>query len=530
MKQLRTTPPTSGERTLTRREFTRRSGGVLVATSFGGSLLAACGGGTAAEQTGTVKMALANSFGGFNPPVTPLVGSLAVIDEVFEPLIRYNSFDQRLQPWMVEAMPRREGDGGYAVELRSDLTFHDGAPVRPSDVIFTYELVKNPDTGSFLTPFLDPVKRISAEGNVIFFDVTDAYAAFPATLSLIKILPEKDYRRKGADGFAREPVGSGPFRLVSSAANRVVLEAFADYNGRYAPELDTITFLYVVDESSRVSMLLGNDISIVDAVPPRDFETLASRDGVDTGSTKGDRFLLLETNHGRAPFDDVRVRQAAMYAIDREAVIDTALSGFGEIAHSFLRPGDPFYVEPTTKYPYDPDRARALLTAAGHGDGLDFELLVANQPYIVETGQLIKEQLSEAGMRVNIKLTEQEAGYSVVAKGDYDAFIAFSTTSALGPDADVIYRTFNYGVNRDAFYGPGGPGDKEYDALLDRGLVAPTTEERKRIYAQAQEILNRQVANVTHLVWVDNLGAWSDAVEGYEPSRTDVPQLQEVTG
>jgi len=234
----------------------------------------------------------------------------------------------------------------------------------------------------------------------------------------------------------------------------------------------------------------------------------------------------METNHTAPPFNDVRVRQALMYAMDRQAIIDTVLLGkYGAIADSLLPQSHPYYVAPQTIYRPDPAKAKSLLAEAGHPNGLNFELLLSTIPWITQAGTLMKEQWAKAGLNATIRLTETEAGYGIVATKKFDTYVAYGVEYALGQDADVIYRVFDYGPNRVGFYGADSPQEHQYDQWVDKGLLASSDAERKQDYANAQEILSSFVMNNFPLIFAANLGAWQKNVAGYKPGPGDIPDL-----
>ena len=336
-----------------------------------------------------VTFGLANAFAGFNPATAVQVASLTIAHHVFEPLVRYDQFTNTLSPWLLEAFPQKVGTNTYQAKVLRGLTFHDGTPVQPSDVVFTIKYMKDPKNGAALGAFLDQVNDVTASGDTIVFHLAHEFAAFNSLLSVVYVMPEKAFTTMGNDKFSTHPVGSGPYSFTASQPGvSVTLERYKAYKGRFKPKLDKITFNYVVDDSTREIQLVSNQLTIIDTVPFRDFSTLSGRPGIKTGYTQGDRHLVLETNHTAGVMSDVRVRQALMYAMDRDAIINSVFLGkYGKVADSLLPQSNPFYVQPSTVYRPNIAKAKQLLTAAGHPNGVDFELLLSTIPYITSVGQ-----------------------------------------------------------------------------------------------------------------------------------------------
>jgi peptide/nickel transport system substrate-binding protein len=515
--------------TVSRRQLLK-AGGVLVASAGAiGPLLAACSSSSSSSGTAVqeVSFGLANAFAGFNPATAVQVASLTVAHHVFEPLVRYDQLTNTLDPWMLQAFPKKVAANTYQAQLLDGLTFHDGTPVRPSDVVFSIDYMKNPKNGAALGAFMGQVQSVTTNGSNIVFKLANEFAAFNSLLSVVYIMPEKAFTTMGNDKFSAQPIGSGPYSFGATQPGvKVTLDKYKAYKGRFKPKLNKITFNYVVDDSTREVELLSNQLTIIDTVPFRDFSTLSSRPALKSGSTIGDRHLVLETNHTSGVMSDVRVRQALMYAMDRQAIIDSVfLSKYGKISDSLLPESNPFYVQPQTIYRPDPAKAKQLLAEAGHPNGVDFELLLSTIPYITQVGQLLQQQWQKAGLRATIHLTETEAGYGIVATKKYDTYLAYGVEYAFGTDPDIIYRIFDYGANRTGFYGSNSPEEQQYDKYVDQGLLAPTDAQRKTAYANAQEILSQIVMNNFPVIFVANLGAWQKSVTGYQPGPGDLPDL-----
>jgi len=257
---------------ITRRELLKK-GGILAASSGAvGAFLAACtsSGAKKTNQNGkqqaagpqVVNFGLANAFAGFNPALAPQVASLTVIHHVFEPLVRYDQFTNTLNPWMFQALPTKTSGATYEATLLPGLTFHDGSPVTADDVVFTMEYMKDPKNGAFLGAFLNPIKSVSSQGSdKVVFNLEQDFAAFPATLSVVYVMPQKVFNAVGNDAFTAKPVGSGPYSFgPTTPGTKVQLDRYKAYKGRFKPTLDTIIFNYIVDDSTREVQLLSGQI------------------------------------------------------------------------------------------------------------------------------------------------------------------------------------------------------------------------------------------------------------------------------
>jgi peptide/nickel transport system substrate-binding protein len=481
-------------------------------------------------RPGEALAGLANTFITFNPALSPQLGSITVIRHVFEPLMQYDDQQQTWVPWLLTAAPERTAPNTFTASVRPDATFHDGSPLTGADVAWTFEYYKNPDTGSFFSTFLQTIETVEASGQDLTITVTEELPNLHFALSVPMIMPQAAFEAAGPDAFAAQPVGSGPYTFVSQTpGQRVELARFDGYTGPVTGSLTDIAFNYILEDASRIAQLTAGQLDLIDGVPYRDLESLQAGN-LATDAVEGGRYVLIESNQFKKPFGDERVRQAMLYGIDRDTLIEAVFPGGNAlIADSQLPPSHPYYQEPQTVYRYDPDRAKALLADAGYGDGFDYEMLLSTIPWITQLGTLMKAQLDEIGMRGSIRLTETEAGYGIVATKEYDIYVAYGNWYALGRFADVPYRAFNYGAGRDGFYGKVEGRDDEYDRLVDAAFAGATEEAQIAGYLAAQELFSKSVPNNYTILWAKITGAWQPYVQGYAPPPDDLPILTSVT-
>jgi peptide/nickel transport system substrate-binding protein len=520
-------------RPMARRNFLRNSGLLLVGGGLAPSLLAACSssssGGTSTttgSKSQVLKSAILDTFTGFNPPTAGGLGDLDVTHHVFESLIQYSDPSlSTLAPWMIPSLPTKTGPTTYETTLLPGLTFHDGSPVTPSDVAFTWELILNPKTGSLYTAFMTLIEKVTTQGDKIVFNLSHDYGSFFQNIQMIQILPEKIYSAKGSAKFGNAPVGSGPFSFnASSTANTVNLDRYKAYKGTSKPKLDSLSFQTVVEDSTREVELIGGQLTVIEGVPASDMAPLSARPGIDTGAGFGGLMVALETDQNHPPFNNVLLRQALMYAIDRETIINTVFAGkYGRVTNSPLPPNNPYYVEPNPVYNYDIDKAKSLVAQAGYPNGLNFEFLVSTTPYLATMGPLIQESWRKAGLNATIRLVDIQAGYSLVGeKKKYDTFLVWGVNEAFGNDPDVYFRLSNYGPNRTAFYFINNPEYEKYDKLVDKGRLATTMSERKDFYGQAADIWSKEVSNFFAFINIASLNAWNSDVSGFTAPPNDV--------
>jgi peptide/nickel transport system substrate-binding protein len=273
----------------------------------------------------------------------------------------------------------QESETSYVFELRPGVTFHDGSPMTADDVVFTFDRVLTEGavagTSSPRAGLLGPLERVEkVDDMTVRFVLGDPFPPFLQALVQFQIVPQAYVERVGDEAFAREPIGTGPFRFVRGALdNEIVMDRYDDYYGG-APELEPVgpaqveraVFRMMPEPSTRVAALLSGEVHIIQAVPVDLLARLEGDARVQVATVEGTRSYQIELNNASAPFDDVRVRRALNLAIDWEEILEGVYVGYGErLATSFLPSG--FGFDPDlAPYPYDPEAARDLLRDAGY--------------------------------------------------------------------------------------------------------------------------------------------------------------------
>lgn len=516
-----------------RRSFLQRSATVGSLAVLSPALLAACGdgGGTVGTgaDAGTTGGATSPSeaIGGFShnfremdPHVGVDVTTYTVGWHVHEGLMDLNPVTREVELGLAAADPVEVRRNVWQVRLRDGARFHDGTPVRASDVVFSFERIRNPETASFFMSYLDFVRSARAvDDTTVEFTLRQPFALFRNRLIFIRVVPEAIVRRD-ARAMSTRPIGTGPFAFVEMAANdHVTLRRNAEYNGAKRAPFETITLRAMEDLSARLAALRADEIGVMEDPADRDLAGLARQPGIRAESIPGFNQTLLMINNSRRPFDDKRVRQALMYGIDRDALVRTVYAGNGTVAESLIPSSYTGFARPSTVYSYDPERARALLADAGHGDGLEMELMVNSLSYIGEQGPFIKEQLAAAGINANLRMGDSSALFERVSAGDYSAFITVSDVSVFGEDPDLWLRYIYSGAFARQFLYWDTPQSREVLRLLDGALYETDQAKQQAAWARIQEIVADEAVCPT-LIHRSQPTAWRDSLTTYKPINT----------
>lgn len=421
------------------------------------------------------------------PGLDPTMAPAAAIGEivhynVFEGLMKVN-VDGSVTPLLAEGWAMDPDGRSYTFRLRRGVRFHDGEAFDASDVKFSFERAKaEGSTNKAKKALFDNIASIATpdpQTVILTLERPDGHLLFRLGESPAVILDPKS-----AATTASRPIGTGPYRFEAwKKGVSVTLVKNPDHRQAAAVKLNKVTFRIINDAAAQVAALLAGDVDGF----PRGLSTqgLAQfradpRFSVTIGSTAGKGILAI--NNKRKPFDDVRVRRALSHAIDRRAFVAAVLDGFGQPIGSHAAPTDAGYVDLTGLYPYDPDKARALLKEAGVKAPLEVTLTLPPAPYARRGGELIAAQLAKVGINAKIENVEWAQWLSGAYKGNFD----LTVINHVEPLDYLIYTDPKY------YYGYDSPA---FRALVARHAAAMDPKERTRLFGEIQRQLAQDAVN-----------------------------------
>ena len=382
----------------------------------------------------------------------------------------------------------------YTFYLEEGILFHNGRELTAEDVKFSIERYQDPVLGS---PYKNVVDRIVGleviDDYTIKFTLNEPISSFLIGIATgnVPMVAKESYND---DNTVADPIGTGPYKFIEWIPDdRFVIEAFDDYWAG-APNVAKITFKIIPDETIRLTALKTGDIDIMKGIP---IDNLVSEinnptlENVTLLSIPGSTYLYtsLLLNHNRAPFDDIKVRQAMLYAIDVQEIIDIVYFGLGVPATCPFAEGNVWYV-PYDRPDVDQQKAKDLLAEAGYPDGFEFDLATtAIFGQVDKVATVIQAQLAEIGVTANVQVDELAAFIEREETLDFDA--QFKAAGAYF-DPEIYYSEHlrTGGPYHIAF---GSWSDPEIDQLLDDGAVEVDVEKRKALYAQVTNILWRDL-------------------------------------
>ncbi len=441
------------------------------------------------------------------------------------------------------------------VKLRQGVSFHDGTEMTADDVVFTFDRIIQENAIEYPVPHTS--LRRGLAGPLESIEKVDDYTVvmhlsgpWPQAMQMLvhqQIVPQHYIEEAGTQGFTQHPIGTGPFRFVSAGPElgEVVLERFNGYYGG-APDLppvgpacvDRVIFRVIPDSMTRAAALRAGEVDIIQAVPLDLVETLAGDPDLQVRTAPGTHPKWMEMNVTLPLFDDVRVRQALNYAVDKGHIIDNVYAGQAVALPGPLSPFNSFVNRALEPYPYDPEKALNLLAEAGwtdlDGDGvLDKE----GQPFVLTIDTLeawralaeaVAGQFQAIGIEVDVRFWEYRAIRSRLLSGERMAYLDGWGDSAFDPVGHFEAKWHETVEGQP--YGRGnfsGYDNERVNELIRLGEQTADPVERQRFYDEAQEIIYRE-APAVFLILPEEIEAASVRVQNWEPASDGRINLHDV--
>ena len=395
-----------------------------------------------------------------------------------------------LVPALAESWDVSDDNLTWTFRLRGGVSFHNGDPLTSQDVQATFERLMDPDVASPKADEFSAIESVETpDERTVVFRLSAPSAPLLASMASGwgAILPAS-LIEAGHD-FGSEPVGTGPFRFIEWVRDsRIVMERNDDYWMDGHPRVDGVVINIIPESAVQVQGLISGDLHAIDSVSQQDIGILESNDDVTVRQDLSALVMVLAMNAQREGPDSLTFRQAVAHAVDKQSVMEIAYGG-GETVGTFMDVSDPYYVDYTDLYPYDPDRARELLEESGVEQD---EPLVMALPEIYEAhvraGEMYQEMLEEVGIDVELRLVDWSTWLNDVYRGGNYDFTVIGHTGKLDPDGRL------------AGYGTGDSyvrwENEEAAQLIARARRVVDLDRRRELYGRALELMAREVPHV----------------------------------
>ncbi len=461
------------------------------------------------SDAGNLIAAIAGEPDQLDPQKTSAYFSFEVLENVFDTLVEPDA-DLTMRPALAQSWETSPDQLVWTFRLRSGVTFHDGSPLTAADVVYSYrriidEKLANADKLSAVTDIGAP------DEHTVRITVAHPTPNLLTNLGGFKGMAIVQ-RRNVEDGqIATHPVGTGPFAFVArKSGDSITLRA----NARYwagAPKIPGVTFRFISEPSTALSALQAGEIDWTDAVPAQRVGQLRNDDSLHLAVTPSNDYWYLALNQARAPWNDVRVRQAVAYAIDRPSIVQATSYGTAQANQLAIPEGNPWFV-PYDRYRRDIEESRRLLQQAGAAPKTMDVLVTTEYPQTVTAAQVIADNLAPLGITANIRTVDFATWLDEQNSGHFD-MLMMGWLGNIDPD-DFYYAQHHTGgaSNAQKF------SDPRVDALLDAGRTQTDRQARKDDYARAATLIADEVSYI-YLYNPAVIQAWSPSLGGYEARR-----------
>lgn len=355
---------------------------------------------------------------------------------VVEPLFEASNDGKSAIPWLATSYDLSSDKLSWTIHLRKGVKFHNGQPVTARDVKFSIEV--NGQQGSQWQFINAAIKDITTpDDSTVVVTTKTPWAPMLADLALFAngIIPD-NYAGESKDAFYQHPIGTGAFQWDHwTKGQDLKLKRNAHYWQPGKPYLDSVTWTNVPDDNTRILQLKGNQADVIEFPPWSSVSSLKSTPNVNVQIAESSRTDFLVFNQKNKPFQDVHVRRAIAYALDRQAMVKAALFGNGQVANSFLTPAL-FGYDPNLKAaPHDPQKAKQEMSQSSVPGGFSTTLMLGSGDVTANTlAQIVQQELKPLGIDITLRTVDPNSLATLQQNFQYDMGFSYDTTDIVDPD------------------------------------------------------------------------------------------------
>jgi len=412
----------------------------------------------------------------FDPTVSYEAGASLYQHHIMDPLVDMEGPDFRMVPKLAESWAI-VNDTTWRFRLRKGVQFHNGQPFDAEDV--KYSIEKYHEAASPRKTETEVIKSVNIINPYTVEIVTEnPYPLLLHNLSSLLIVPSKLHKKEGSDAFGKNPIGTGPYKLSEWVRDqRLILEANDNYWRK--PVLPKkLVVRQIKNPSTRVAEVVTGGLQIAKNIPLAQVNEVQAN-GATVVSGKGGMMMLFPMNTSKKPFDDIRVRQAMNYAVDRTPIVKAILEGYGDNFTGFM-PGMFGYNPDVKQYTYDPERAKRLLKEAGYPGGFEFTWDITNGVFVKDKdlAEYIANQLSKIGVKANLRVTERAKIQTDFTSGNFE-MTSVKWNAGFEPDRYVSWTYY-----KRPYY-----SNLAVMKLIEQGRTTVDVNKRRKVYQELHKLL-----------------------------------------
>lgn len=523
----------------------------VVLTGCGGN-----GGGNSAEGTnkgtntgaeapsGSSQDTLIVGRGGDSSSLDPAIvtdgESLKITHQVFDSLLEYKEGTTEVQPSLAEEWTVSEDGLKYTFKLRQGVKFHDGTDFNAEAVVFNFTRWSDPkseykfegDSFDYYDSMFGPdgkrvIKEVKpVDDYTVEFTLNQPQAPFLQNLAMTSFgISSPAAIQEKKENFKNEPVGTGPFVFKEWKRNdSITLEKNPNYWKEGLPKLNKVIVRSIPDNSARFNALQSGEIDLMEDLTPDDLATLESNPDLQKITRPSNNVGYVGFNLKKEPFNDVKVRTALSYAINKQGIIDAFFAGQAEPAKNPMPPSLWGYNDSIQDYEYDLEKAKQLLAEAGYPNGLPgeytFYAMPVSRPYMPDgkkVAEVIQADFEKIGVKVNIESPEWATYIDDAQAGEKDDIYMLGWQGDNGDPDNFLYTLLDKDAipsNNYSYY-----SNDELHEILKQAQIETEQSKREELYKKAQEIIKADAPWIP-LVHTTPLLAAKANVKGYVASPT----------
>jgi peptide/nickel transport system substrate-binding protein len=459
---------------------------------------------------GTLRIGVQGDPTNLDPHLTVLAAAGVIIEQVYDGLAAVDS-ELIPQPALAESWTVSDDGLVYTFALRTNATFHNGRALVADDVVYSVQRVQDETVASPSASYASGIASIDAPDDatvVITLAAPDSSFLTKLCWWGMSVVPQEEVEANG--DLSQVMVGTGAFVFEEYIPNTSLSFTRHDaYWNAPQPYVDALEVLIVGEDTSRTTALVSDTVDIIEQVPHKDIELLEGNAAVTLAGSAATNLRWLVFNLRKEPFSSLAFRQAVAAALDRDAIIQAAVFGYGEGLAGLYPPE--FWAGYEGDVPaQDIDAAKALLAEVTLPESFAPKLLTwAQYAFLANTSVVVQEQLKQAGINAELDPQENATYIERFFSGDFDIAV-MGASGYMDPNEWLQQSLATDGVNNAAGY-----SNPDLDALIAEGLVEQDHAARAEIYQQAQQIV------IDDLPWIslytsDTYEGLNTRVQGFE--------------
>jgi peptide/nickel transport system substrate-binding protein len=467
---------------------------------------------------GTLIAAIDGEPDQLDPHLTSAHAAFQVLENVFDTLVEPDE-NLEMVPSLAESWEVSEDGLTYTFTLQDGVTFHDGSPLTADDVVYSYGRIRESANNGWRFGTVTDVT--APDDSTVVFTLSDPTPNLLTNIGAFKGMGIVQQANVESGDITTAPIGTGPFKVESwTSGDSIELVRNDDYWGG-APSLDGVTFRFIPDATVALTNVQEGTAHWTDNLPEQQVNDLKASEDIVVESAPSVEYWYFSPNEARPPFDDVRVRQALAYGIDRDAIVQAATFGNATVNQTAIPAGSGWYYD-YAPYSRDVEKAKALLEEAGVSDLTMDLMVVSSESQAVTDAQVIAANLADIGVNVSIRQLDVSTWLADQTDGNFDAFL-WSWIGNLDP-SDFYYNQHHSGAG----YNAQSYSNPEVDALLDEAGTETDRDARKALYDQAAKLIVDD-ASYIYLYNPEVVAAWSPNVEGVTVRGDDALRFRDAS-